>query len=70
MELRMRQEWEVIVGKTISKYTRNMHLNGTVLTIYSDIAALKQELTLGKEQLIERINAHFGEVCVTQIIIK
>ncbi len=70
MEVRMRQEWEAIVGKTISKYTRNMYLNGTVLTIYSDIAALKQELSLGKEQLIERINAHFGETCVTQIIIK
>ena len=70
MEVRMRQEWEAIVGKTISKYTRNMYLNGTVLTIYSDIAALKQELSLGKEQLIERINAHFGEICVTQIIIK
>jgi hypothetical protein len=47
-----------------------MHLNGTVLTVYSDIAALKQELSLGREQLIERINAHFGEICVTQIIIK
>ena len=69
-ELRMRQEWETIMGKTISKYTRNMLLNGTVLTIYSDVAALKQELSLGKEQLIERINAHFGETCVTQIIIK
>ncbi len=70
IEVRMRQEWETIVGKTISKYTRNMHLNGTVLTVYSDIAALKQELSLGREQLIERINAHFGEICVTQIIIK
>ncbi|RYE26453.1 MAG: DUF721 domain-containing protein [Sphingobacteriales bacterium] len=69
-ELRMRQEWEAIVGKTISKYTRNMHLNNTVLTVYSDVAALKQELLLGKDALIQRINDHFGETCVTQIIVK
>ncbi len=44
-ELRMRQEWEEIVGKTISRYTRNLMLNDTTLTIYSDVAALKQAAT-------------------------
>lgn len=69
-ELRMRQEWEEIVGKTISKYTRNMMLHGTTLTIYSDVAALKQELYFGKEQLIARINEYFAETVVTEIIVK
>lgn len=69
-ELRMRQEWEEIVGKTISKYTRNMMLQGTKLTIYSDVAALKQELYFGKEQLIARINEYFAETVVTEIIVK
>lgn len=69
-ELRMRQEWEEIVGKTISKYTRNMLLQGTKLTIYSDVAALKQELYFGKEQLIARINEYFAETVVTEIIVK
>lgn len=69
-ELRLRQEWEAIVGKTISKYTRNMYLNGEVLTIYTDVAPLKQELLLGKEQLIARINEYFSEKVITEIIIK
>lgn len=69
-ELRMRQEWEEIVGKTISKYTRNMLLQGAKLTIYSDVAALKQELYFGKEQLIARINEYFAETVVTEIIVK
>ncbi len=70
MELRMRQEWEAIVGKTISKYTRNLYLNNAVLTIYTDVAPLKQELSLAREQLVDRINEYFGEICVTQIVIK
>ena len=70
VELRMRQEWETIVGKTISKYTRNINLNGKKLTIYSDVAPLKQELLLGKEQLAQRINEYFNETVVTEIIVK
>lgn len=69
-ELRMQQEWEEVVGKTISKYTRNIALNGTILTVYSDVGALKQELYFGKQQLIERINDYFKEKVVTDIIVK
>ena len=66
----MRDEWETIVGKTIAKYTRNIYLNGTVLTVYTDVAPLKQELLLGKEQLKATINEHFQEQIVSDIIIK
>ena len=69
-ELRMRQEWETIVGKTISKYTRNINLYGKTLTIYTDVAPLKQELLLGKEQLAARINEYFTERVVEEIVIK
>jgi predicted nucleic acid-binding Zn ribbon protein len=69
-ELRMKQEWETIVGKTISKYTRSVNLHGKKLTIYTDVAPLKQELLLGKEQLISRINEYFADRVVEEIIIK
>ena len=69
-ELRMRDEWETIVGKTIAKYTRSISLNGKVLTIYSDVAPLKQELLLGREQLIIRINEYFEDRVVEEIAIK
>lgn len=69
-ELRLREEWEEIVGKTISRYTRNMYLSNGVLTIYTDVAALKQELFYGKQQLIDRINEHLKEQLVTDIVVK
>ncbi len=70
VELRMRQEWEAIVGKTISKYTRSISMFDKKLTIYTDVAPLKQELLLGKEQLISHINEYFEERVVEEIIIK
>ncbi|MBS1588430.1 MAG: DUF721 domain-containing protein [Bacteroidetes bacterium] len=68
--LRIQQEWEQIVGKTIAKYTRNVLLNGETIIIYTDIAALKQELHFGKQQLIERINEYFGERVVSDLVVK
>ncbi len=70
VELRMRQEWEAIVGKTIAKYTRNINYFNKKLTIYSDVAPLKQELQLGKDQLMAQINEYFKEKVVDEIIIK
>jgi len=68
--LRMSQEWEAITGKTIAKYTRSVNMNNKTLTIYTDVAALKQELQLGKEQLIVRINEYFNERVVEEIVIR
>jgi len=69
-ELRMKDEWETIVGKTIAKYTRKIDIRNQSLIIYTDVAPLKQELQLGREQLIARINEYFQEKVVTEIIIK
>jgi predicted nucleic acid-binding Zn ribbon protein len=69
-EVRMREEWENIVGKTISKYTRNILLSNTTLIIYTDVAPLKTELMMGREQLVQRINEYFQERVITDIVIK
>ncbi len=69
-ELRLQQEWEQIVGKTIAKYTRNVFLNGETLTIVTDVAALKQELHYGKQQLIVRINEYFEQRVVSEIVVR
>lgn len=69
-EIRMKDEWEEIVGKTISKYTRNISIFNKTLTIYTDVAPLKQELQLGKPQLVQRINEYFGERVIDEIVIK
>lgn len=68
--LRMSEEWEEITGKTIARYTRAVNMHDRKLTIYTDVAALKQELRFGKQQLIDRINEYFEENVVDDIIIK
>jgi predicted nucleic acid-binding Zn ribbon protein len=69
-EVRLRQEWEAIMGKHIARYTMDIHLEKGVLTIHTSQPALKQELVYGKTQAIARINEHFGEMVVKDIIVK
>lgn len=68
--IRLQQEWEAIVGKHIARYTGNIILRDTTLILYTEVAALKQELYFGKEQLKDRINEYFGETVVQEIIVK
>ncbi|MBS1777875.1 MAG: DUF721 domain-containing protein [Bacteroidetes bacterium] len=69
-EVRLRDEWEQISGKAVSKYTRNLILDGGTLIIYTDVAPLKQELLLAKEQLKATINEYFGEHVVSDIHVR
>jgi predicted nucleic acid-binding Zn ribbon protein len=69
-ELRLKEEWPSIVGEMIAKYTRNILLVEKTLIIYTDVAALKQELLYSKEELIKTINNHFKELVINDIQIK
>lgn len=69
-EMRLKQEWEAIVGKTIARYTTNLQLQNRVLSIQTDVAPLKQELQLGKENLMQKINAYFEETVVLDIRVR
>lgn len=69
-EVRIRDGWNDLVGKTIAKYTRNLSLNEGVLTIYTDVAPLKQEILFSKQQLINTINEFLGETGVKDIIVR
>lgn len=66
-EIRLKQEWENIAGKTIARYTTNIQLSNRVITIHTDVAPLKQELILGKEVLINKINEYFKETLVLDL---
>ena len=69
-EIRLRDEWEQIVGKTVAKYTREIRYYNGKLTIYTDVAALKQELNMARDQLLKNINEYLGETAVKEIIIR
>lgn len=70
MEIKLRRDWEEIVGKTVARYTTDFSLRNGVLTIGTSVAPLKQELRYAKQQLIQNINEFYKERVVIDIIIR
>lgn len=68
-EIRIKTEWEKIIGTTIARYTREVKLKDGILIISTDVAPLKQELQFGKEQIIKNVNDYFKDKVVKEVVI-
>ena len=68
-DIKLRKDWEIIVGHTVAKYTKSVQLRDYNLIITTEIAALKQELQYGKQEIINKVNQHFGSIVVKKITI-
>jgi hypothetical protein len=57
------------MGKTVAKHTNDLQIREGKLYIYTNVAPLKNELNYSKALLVERINQHFGEQFIKEVII-
>ncbi|HEY0273708.1 MAG TPA: DUF721 domain-containing protein, partial [Chitinophaga sp.] len=69
-EVRIQENWEQLMGKTIARYTQHIQLIDGKLIITSNVAPLKQELNYSKDRIIQLVNEMLGEMAVHEVIIK
>lgn len=69
-ELKIKKFWQEVMGTTINGYTKEIKLRRNKLFITIDSAPLRQELTYGKEKLVNVINREIGEDYVEEIVIR
>ena len=69
-EMRLKEHWEKIFGKTIARYTQRISVRDKKLFVTIDSASLRQELTFNKAKMIERINESIAPGFVEEIILK
>ena len=61
-------DWEKIVGKMISRHTKNIYIKKKVLFVELDNAALRNELSYSKTKLIVIINKSLKSEAITDIV--
>lgn len=61
-------DWEKIVGKMISRHTKNIYIKKKVLFVELDNAALRNELSYAKTKLIAAINKSLKTEAITDIL--
>jgi hypothetical protein len=64
------QSWEELLGKTISRYTRNVKFFNGVLFVEINSPVVKNELIMIREEIRTRLNDHAGEEIVKKIVFK
>ncbi|MET6997198.1 DUF721 domain-containing protein [Chitinophaga defluvii] len=70
MEVRIQENWEKLMGKTIARYTQSLQLIEGKLIVTTTVAPLKQELTYSKDKIIKLVNEMLGERIVKDVMIK
>lgn len=61
--------WENIMGKTVAKYTEEIHIYEGRLYIKTNVAPLRHELKYQTETIIQRVNEALGEKIVKEVVI-
>lgn len=57
---RIQENWSSIMGENISAYTKEVSLRQDVLIVKLSSSVLRQELSYGKEKIVEMINKSLG----------
>jgi hypothetical protein len=62
--------WNREMGSAIEKYTTAIKLDGSTLYIQLSSSVLREELSYGKERIINRLNEALGKVLIKKLILR
>jgi predicted nucleic acid-binding Zn ribbon protein len=69
-EVRLIKSWDEVVGKMISKHTKNLYIKRRTLFVTLDSPALKNELSFARTKIIEALNKEVGEEVIEEIVFR
>jgi len=67
LEYRITQAWPEVMGKTVSRYTRQVYVRGGQLHVQLTSAALRQDLMMEHRRIAQKLNDHVGAQVITDV---
>tara|TARA_B100001057_G_C22245947_1_gene717548 strand:+ start:226 stop:522 length:297 start_codon:yes stop_codon:yes gene_type:complete len=68
--VRVGAAWREIMGNGVQNYTTNIRLQNKTLYVYLSSSVLREELSYGKDKIINLINEELGDEVIKKIILK
>ncbi|HLT66144.1 MAG TPA: DUF721 domain-containing protein [Flavobacterium sp.] len=62
--------WKEVLGPGVANYTTAVHFKNNVLYVNLSSAVLREELSYGKQKIIQLINEHIKEELVKDLILR
>ena len=69
-ERKLIQSWDELMGKMISKHTKDISIRNKQLFVTVDSAALRNELVMAKSTIIKTMNTYAGKELIKEIIFR
>ena len=70
IDVRINELWYEIMGANITHYTDKIILKGDTLLVSLNSAALRVELSYGKEKIIKMMNKELGSETIKKIVLR
>ncbi len=70
IDVRINELWYEIMGANITHYTDKIILKGNTLLVSLNSAALRVELSYGKEKIIKMMNKELGSETIKKIVLR
>lgn len=67
LQRRLIDSWEKVVGKTVSRYTGDKFIKNQTLFVKITNPALRQDLSMMRSKLVQRLNAEVGAMVIADI---
>lgn len=68
-KLKIEEVWNQLMGQGVANYTNEVTLQGKTLIIRLSSSVLREELSYGKDKIIQMINEEMGEKLVSKLML-
>lgn len=69
-EMAVLDKWEEMMGKAVALRTRKLYIKNQTLFLEIDSSVMREELSYGKNIIIQRVNQVAGKELVTDVFFK
>ena len=67
LQKRIIDSWPEVMGDAISRYTDNLVIRNQTLYVHLTNPALRMELSMQRQDIVRRLNAHVGSQVIADI---
>jgi hypothetical protein len=68
-KLKIEEVWEQLMGAGVVSYTEHIELQNKTLIVKLTSSVLREELSYGKEKIIQMVNQEMGEELVSRLML-
>ena len=67
LQKRLIDAWDTVAGPTVARYTTQKYIKNQTLYVRVANPALRQDLSMMRSQLLQRLNSHVGSMVIADI---